>query len=128
MKLVNKVIAASVRAVTFETVTMGIKNGLSFETCAQVLAKGSARSYTTENTLPRLVKGEMLASFTLGLMHKDVRLATQLGVDSASPMPISNLVREIFQTALNDQGAQGDVNMLIRLLEKQSQVMVLPRI
>jgi len=128
MKLVNNVIAASVRAVTFEAVTMGIKNGLSLETCAQVLAKGSARSYTTEITLPRLVKGEMLANFTLGLMHKDVRLATQLGVDSASPMLISNLVREIFQTALNDLGAQADVNMLIRLLEKQSQVMVLSKI
>jgi len=70
----------------------------------------------------------MLANFTLGLMHKDVRLATQLGVDSASPMLISNLVREIFQTALNDLGAQADVNMLIRLLEKQSQVMVLSKI
>src|SRR5581483_11506193 len=57
MKLVNNVIAASVRMATFEAVTMGIKNGLSLETCARVLAKGSARSYTTEITLPKFVKG-----------------------------------------------------------------------
>jgi 3-hydroxyisobutyrate dehydrogenase len=51
MKLVNNVTAASVRMATFEAVTMGIKNGLSLETCARVLAKGSkgsARSYVAE--------------------------------------------------------------------------------
>lgn len=126
MKLVNNVIAASVRTVTFEAVAMGIKNGLSLKTCAEVLAKGSARSYSTEVTLPRLVSGAMQANFTLGLMHKDVRLATELGVTSGSPMLVSGLVREIFQTALNEQGAEADVNMLIRLFERQSQVKIVP--
>ena len=46
MKLVNNVISAGVRAVTFEALAMGIKNGLSLETCAAVLQKGSARSAT----------------------------------------------------------------------------------
>jgi 3-hydroxyisobutyrate dehydrogenase len=59
-------------------------------------------------------------------MHKDVRLATELGMNSAAPMPISNLVREVFQTAINDQGAQQDVNMLIRLMERQSGVKITP--
>jgi 3-hydroxyisobutyrate dehydrogenase-like beta-hydroxyacid dehydrogenase len=36
MKLVNNVVAAAVRMVTFEAVTMGIKSGLSLETCARV--------------------------------------------------------------------------------------------
>ena len=100
MKLVNNIIAASVRTITFEAVAMGVKNGLSLATCADVLAKGSARSYTTEITLPRLVSGEAMANFTLGLMHKDVRLASELGVASGSPMLVAGLVRELFQTAL----------------------------
>src|SRR5271170_935109 len=45
MKLVNNVIGAGVRAITFEAIAMGIKNGLSLKTCAEVLHKGSARSY-----------------------------------------------------------------------------------
>src|SRR5262245_41791893 len=109
MKLVNNVVAAGVRMVTFEAVTMGIKSGLSFETCARVLAKGSARSYTTEITLPKFAKGELKTNFTLGLMHKDVRLATELGIASAAPMPVCNLVREVFKIALNKQGADADV-------------------
>lgn len=118
MKLVNKVVTASVRMATFEAVTMGIKNGLTLEACARVLAKGSARGYTTEITLPKFVKGELKTNFTLGPMHKNVRLATELGVASASPMPVCNLVREIFQIAVNDQGADADVNTLIRLHER----------
>lgn len=127
MKLVNNVVAASVRMATFEAVTMGIKAGLSLETCSRVLAKGSARSYTTEITLPKFVKGELKTNFTLGLMHKDVRLATELGVASAAPMPVCNLVREIFQIALNEQGADADVNCLIHLHERLAQVRFAPK-
>jgi 3-hydroxyisobutyrate dehydrogenase len=127
MKLVNNVVAASVRVATFEAVTMGIKAGLSLETCARVLAKGSARSYTTEITLPKFVKGELKTNFTLGLMHKDVRLATELGVASAAPMPVCNLVREIFQIALNEQGADADVNSLIHVHERLAQVDFAPK-
>jgi len=127
MKLVNNVVAASVRVATFEAVTMGIKAGLSLETCAMVLAKGSARSYTPEITLPKFVTGELKTNFTLGLMHKDVRLATELGVASAAPMPVCNLVREIFQTAVNEQGADADVNCLVHLNERQAQVEFAPK-
>src|SRR5689334_22465735 len=127
MKLVNNVIAAGVRAATFEAVTMGIKAGLSLETCSRVLAKGSARSYTTEITLPKFLRGELKTNFSLGLMHKDVRLATELGVASASPMPLANLVREIFQIAVNDKGANADVNCLIHLNERQAQVEFAPK-
>ena len=88
------------------------------------LAKGSARSYSTEITLPRLAAGQTMANFTLGLMHKDVRLATELGVSSGTPMMISNLVREIFQTSLSDLGPDADVNQLIRQFERNGKVKV----
>jgi 3-hydroxyisobutyrate dehydrogenase len=127
MKLVNNVIAAGVRCVTFEAVTMGIKSGLSLEKCAEVLHKGSARSYTTEFTLPRLMSAEYKTNFAMGLMHKDVRLATQLGVDCGAPMPLAGLVRETFQAALLEHGATADVNDLIRSHERIAQIKVLTK-
>lgn len=122
MKLVNNVISAGVRAITFEAVAMGVKNGLSIETCAKVLAVSSGRSYATEITLPLLVSGKVDCNFALGLMFKDVTLATQLGAASSVPMPLGGLVREIYQTGLNSLGAESDVNQLIRLYESQSKV------
>jgi 3-hydroxyisobutyrate dehydrogenase len=126
MKLVNNVIAAGVRALTFEAVAMGIKGGLSLGTCATVLAKGSGRSYTTEVTLPRLLDGSLIGNFMLGLMHKDVRLATQMGVESGAPMPIAGLVREIYQAAVNEHGYEADINLLIRSCERAAQTKIVP--
>jgi 3-hydroxyisobutyrate dehydrogenase len=127
MKLVNNVISAGVRAVTFEALAMGIKNGLSLETCTAVLQKGSARSATTELALPKLLKGDFSVSFTLALMHKDVRLATKLGTDSATPMVLANVVRELFQTVINEQGADKDTQTLVKLFERNAGVAIAPQ-
>jgi 3-hydroxyisobutyrate dehydrogenase len=124
MKLVNNVISAGVRAVTFEAVTMGIKNGLSLGTCAAVLQKGSARSATTELALPKLLANDFTVSFTLALMHKDVRLATKLGLDSQTPMILANVVRELFQTVINEHGADQDTLTLVKLFEKNAGVTI----
>jgi 3-hydroxyisobutyrate dehydrogenase len=126
MKLVNNVIGAGVRAITFEAIAMGIKNGLSLQTCAEVLHKGSARSYTTEVTLPRFLDGSFANNFMIGLMLKDVKLATQMGIESAAPMPLAGLVREIYQAATNEHGADADINSLIRSCERAAQVKVVP--
>ena len=122
MKLVNNVISAGVRAVTFEAVAMGIKNGLSLDTCAAVLQKGSARSTATELALPRLIANDFAVTFTLALMHKDIRLATKLGLDSGSPMVLANIVRELFQTVINEHGAEADTLTLAKLFEKNAKV------
>jgi 3-hydroxyisobutyrate dehydrogenase len=124
MKLVNNVISAGVRAVTFEALAMGIKNGLTLETLTRVLQKGSGRSATTELTLPKLMKGDFSVSFTLELMHKDVRLATKLGQDSATPMLLAGIVRELFQTVINEHGADKDVTTLVKLFERNAGVAI----
>jgi hypothetical protein len=42
-------------------------------------------------------------------------------------MPVCNLVREVFQIALNEQGADADVNCLIHLHERLAQVTFAPK-
>jgi 3-hydroxyisobutyrate dehydrogenase len=118
MKLVNNVIAAGIRAVTFEAVAMGVKSGLSLDTMARVLPKASGKSATAEQALPKLQRNDFSVSFTLALMHKDVRLATKLGMDSQTPMALANVVRELFQTAINSEGGGADTLALIRLYER----------
>jgi 3-hydroxyisobutyrate dehydrogenase len=126
MKLVNNVVSAGMRAVLFEAVALGVKNGLPLATCAAVLNVGSARSHTTEVALPRVVRGDFTPTFTLGLMHKDVTLATRLGEASGTPMLVANLVRELFQMAIGEFGADADVNRLAQLFERQSRIRLVP--
>lgn len=127
MKLVNNVIAASIRQITFEAVAMGIKNGLSLETCIEVLNKGSGKSYTSEVMLPRMLDGLGKANFTLGLMLKDARLATGLGQQSGAPMHLGGLVRENLLAALNEFGAEADVNEIVRRYERAAGVDIAKR-
>lgn len=124
MKLVNNVIAASIRQITFEAIAMGVKNGLTLQTCIEVLNKGSGRSYTSELMLPRLADGSLKANFTLELMLKDVRLATELGQKSGAPMHLGGLVRENLLAALNDLGPRADVNEIVRRYERAAGVKI----
>jgi 3-hydroxyisobutyrate dehydrogenase len=126
MKLVNNVIAAGVRAATFEAVALGVKNGLDLKTCVDILAKGTARSYTTELALPGLLDPNRKMTFSMGLMHKDVRLATDVASQSGVPMPLASAVREVYQTAINELGYDADLNDLIRVCERQARVSIVP--
>ncbi len=126
MKLVNNMIHAGQKALTFEVLTMGVRNGLSLQACTTVLNKASGRNFTTESNLQSMVDNAMVSTFTLALMHKDVTLATQLARETGCPMPISNIVREMYQIGLTDPGPEEDVNLLIRIYERMSATKVLP--
>ncbi len=126
MKLVNNVVAASAYAVSCEAVAMGVKNGLEFSKAVEVLNKGSGRTYMSEVMLAAQVEGPHPFGFGLALMHKDVRLATQLGADSAAPMFVANVVRELHQASLAHLGQEADVTELIRTVERNSDVKVVP--
>ncbi len=127
MKLVNNMISACNRAATFEGMALAVKNGLDPTVCAEILRKGSGRSYHTEITLPQFIlPGELDQGFTLGLMYKDVRLATKLGGDTETPTRLGDLVREIFQAAVSEHGANADINQLIRVYEKEAGTGIAP--
>ncbi|MDA0662875.1 MAG: NAD(P)-dependent oxidoreductase [Proteobacteria bacterium] len=124
MKLVNNVTSACIRAATYEAVSMGAKNGLSLATMAEVMNKGTSYSSTTANHMPKLLSGSRDVNFALGLMLKDVRLATQLGIDSGAPMMIGNMVRGMLQSASYDMGPDVDMNEIIRPIQKAANVTV----
>ena len=126
MKLVNNVVAASAYAVSCEAVAMGVKNGLEFSKAVEVLNKGSGRTYMSEVMLAAQVEGPHPFGFGLALMHKDVRLATQLGADSGAPMFVANVVRELHQASLAHLGQEADVTELIRTVERNADVKVVP--
>ena len=63
------VISPGCARVTFEALSMGIKNDLGLETGAAGLQNVSAGSATTELALPKLLKGDFGVSFTWALMY-----------------------------------------------------------
>jgi 3-hydroxyisobutyrate dehydrogenase len=77
--------------------------------------------------LPHVIKGNLSPGFTLGLMHKDVRLACQLGSDSGVPLFYGNLTREMFQMAIGQMGPQAQVHTTALMFDRLAGTQVVPQ-
>lgn len=124
MKLVNNLMLAGGRALAFEAMALAVKNGLDPKLATDVLNKSSGRNGTTERSLGDTIDGKFPASFALGLMTKDVRLATQLGRDTGVPMIIGRIVEELHNVAMNNHGGGACSNILIRDFEQRAKTRI----
>src|SRR5262245_22368160 len=105
---------------------MGIKAGLSLQTCAMVLAKGSAGSYTTKVTLPKFVRRAQnqlhARAYAQGCSFGEGTWCRQRCTDA----------RRKPRTRAHPDGrertsADADVNCLVHLNEHTAQVEVAPK-
>ena len=126
-KLANNLLFAAQRLMTLEVVAMAAKNGLAPEVAVDVLMAGSARNFFLDHTMkPRILTGKLTSGFTLGLSHKDVRLATELAGASGVPMPLGNQVREIYAEGIAEFGAEAQVNVMALLMDRLAGTSVVP--
>ncbi len=124
MKLVNNLMLATGRAIAFEAMALAVKNGLDPKLATEVLNKSSGRNGTTERSLADTIDGKFPASFALGLMTKDVRLANQLGRDTGVPMILGRIVEELHNVAMNNHGPDACSNILIKDFEQRAKTRV----
>ena len=124
MKLANNMLNATNRLATFEALSLATKNGIDPDLCAEILNKSSGKNYATDITLPRYVlpNDQPVQGFTLGLMHKDIRQAAELGIATGVTLPVINAAREVYHSAVNERGGHEDVNEVIRHYERGSAI------
>ena len=118
MKLVNNVISCAQRALTLEALSLGAKNGIAPEKAIEILRSGGASNAFLVNRASEVVKGHMNAGFSVGLAHKDVRLACQLGADSGVPMLYGSLTRELYQMCINEVGRDSKVDTVALVMNR----------
>ncbi len=128
MKLVNNLLSASQRMMTMEAVALAAKNGIDPQRCCEVLLAGGAKNFFLEKfMLPHVIKGNLSPGFTLALMHKDVRLACQMGADSGVPLFYGNLTRELFQMCIGEMGAQAQLHTAALVFDRMAGTHVVPQ-
>jgi len=110
MKLVNNMLSGTLRLLSFEGLALAVKNGIDPKVAMKTIAAGSGRNNYMEKVMPNVLDGRVGSGFTLGLIHKDVRLACQLGIDTGVPTFFGNLTRELYQVCINQNGADTQVN------------------
>jgi 3-hydroxyisobutyrate dehydrogenase len=127
IKLVNNLISGVQRLLTFEGVALAVKNGIDPAKACEILLAGGARNAFMENIMaPKILKGELNVGFTLGLMHKDMRLACQLGSDTGVPLFLGNLARELYQMCISENGPHAEVNTAALVVDRMAGTYVVP--
>lgn len=128
MKLANNLLSATAMAATSEAMVMGVKAGLDPTVMIEVINAGSGRNSASQDKFPRaILPGTFDYGFTNGLMYKDVRLCLDEAEAMGVPMWVGSMVRQMFQFATNQQGADADFTTIVKCIEEWAGVEVRAR-
>jgi 3-hydroxyisobutyrate dehydrogenase len=126
-KLANNLLSGGIRLMTLEAVALAAKNGLSKEMAVKVFGASGGNSFWLQKYGESLfVKGELGSSFKLGLIHKDVRLACDMGTNCGMPMFFGNQVRAFYEMAINEYDPAAAVNNIAHVMERIAKVELVP--
>jgi len=126
-KLANNLVSAAHRMATLEALALADKNGVDAGTMTDILLASSGRNFFVETFVKSsIISGKLATGFSLNLMHKDIKLAAQLGVESGVPMFCTNTVREFFQVAMNLMGREAEVNTVALVMDQMAGTHVVP--
>jgi len=127
MKLVNNLVSGVQRLLSLEGLALAAKNGIDPARACEILAAGGARNAFLEKSAPQVLKGNLDVNFTLALMHKDMRLACDLGAASGVPLFFGNLGREVYQMCISDMGPGAQVQTAALVMDRLAGTQVVPR-
>ncbi len=119
MKCVNNFLSATNLLSSMEAVAFAAKLGLDPEKVLDVLNSGSGRNSGTHDKWSRfLLPRDFSIGFTVGLMHKDLTMGSDLAREVGATMFILNHVREVYGLAVSRFGFDGDQGLLLEMIEE----------
>lgn len=129
IKLVNNLMSTAQRLLSFEAMALAAKNGVEPGIAVDILlASGGRNAYLEKMMKPRVLEGKLNVGFTLGLAHKDARLACQLGMDSGVPMFFGNVTRELYQICIAMNGREAQVDSCGQVIDRLAGTHVVPAV
>jgi len=117
VKACNQILVAVTIAGVSEALVLGAKAGVDPLKIVQVLSGGLARCGVLENRGERMVNGDFDPGFRIRLHYKDLNIAMKTGNDYQTPLPVTSVVHELFNTALAKDRGELDHSGLLTVLE-----------
>jgi 3-hydroxyisobutyrate dehydrogenase len=109
MKALNNYIAGTGFIAACEALLIGKRFGLDPNTMIDILNVSSGKNFATELVMKEhVVEGRFASGFALGLLAKDVRIASDLGEAMRLDAPLSRLSRDRWAAARDKLGATRD--------------------
>lgn len=109
MKALNNFVAAAAYAATAEALMIGSDFGLDESMMVEIMNLSTGRSFNSEKVFAgHVVTGTYQTGFALGLLAKDVGIASQLGEALQANAPVSRLVASRWAAARDARGPACD--------------------
>jgi 3-hydroxyisobutyrate dehydrogenase len=118
LKALNNLCSACSLVITSEVLAVATKLGLSPDQVIEVLNTSSGRSWSSQFKFPTFVLNDKFNSgFPIGLMNKDLEMATRLGRELNIPMFVGTMVHQLYSYGVA-QGRGNDCHTaIVKLIE-----------
>jgi 3-hydroxyisobutyrate dehydrogenase-like beta-hydroxyacid dehydrogenase len=125
MKLVNNLISAANMVSAYEALVLGAKAGLDADQMVQIINVSTGRNSATVDKIPTSVlTGTFDYGASIRTIHKDVSLGLKEAEALNVPMWVGQNVRQVWEFAITQGGADLDFTAMIRYMEAWSGVEV----
>jgi 3-hydroxyisobutyrate dehydrogenase len=116
--LLDRVMENCNRAIAYECTSLAFKFGLELDATARAINQSSGWSAAFELIVRVLAHGGHTATVPLGRGADELKKASEMAFGCGAPMLIANAIGSIFETGLNDCGAEANVDELVHLFER----------
>ncbi len=121
MKALNNFVAAAAYAATAEALMIGTRFGLDDALMVEIINASTGRSFNSEVVFAsQVVTRQFKTGFAMGLMTKDVGIASQLGEALKVNAPVSRLVAQRWEEACKARGPGVDQCTAILAWQEQA--------
>lgn len=109
VKLLNNYLSFVAMVATSEATIIGQEAGLDMDTMLEVFNTSSGRNSATQTKFPEYIaKGSFDSGADLGLVKKDISLATSFAEELDTPMLLGETVCQLLGYVYNEYGHDGD--------------------
>lgn len=126
VKIANQmIVAANIQAVG-EALVFAVRSGLDPRTVVSAIQGGLAGSAVLNAKADKMIAGDWKPGFRLELHLKDLNNALAAAAGSASPIPITTIVRQFVKTLVENGHAREDHAAIARYCEDAAGITIAP--
>lgn len=105
-----------------EALMLGIGGGVEPAEMLSIIQNSTGRSYVADRYGPPILAGDYDPSFTVGLAHKDMKLAREMADNLGIKLPMCDLTTETYARAIEEFGFDANHLKAVRLLEQDNNI------
>ena len=123
VKLMNNYLIGVHTAALAETFTLATKAGVDTRLMQEVIAVSTGDSKMLHRIVPLVHQRDFAARFSNELLHKDMKIATELAASYGIEMPINQLAEQMYALA-KEKYPKEDMAALFKIYEEKTGVVV----